>query len=976
MKKQLIIFLILFALIANSLVILYKIPPAAKATYVEGSITQDTDWTLVDSPFVLSNNVTVIQDVTLTVEPGVEVRFGEQFTLEVLGRIVADGTDDKMIWFTSNKLEPTEGDWETILFAGPQQSSLTHCIVEYATSGITLNSGTLNLQDSIVRLNSENGTTVNDGSIIITNNEITNNTMNGIAISGGAQIDMQNNVISSNGNGIALTGHLTGTINVEQNLITLNTQGGIMLESDTYEHIMINRNNVSNNNNGFLVTSNTSTYITHNYISNNTVGISYMDGSDHQAHFNDIYDNEMGMDVSGNITVDATYNYWGDRTGPQHDSLNPQGKGNPVGGIGVDLDFIFFLSFPFDYNNTAPTATLWSDKTLVAPGQSVTFIGTDSQDDGRVDQYYFDFGDGTNTGWITLSLFNHTYSSSGTYIAALRVTDDFNVMSENIATTTITVQDLTPLNVQITSSIETANSDTEVPVSVYVSDELGPVPNANVMLFSLRSGSFSSPSGLTDSNGYFTSTFTVQNVTEMTMIRLIAGASTGGRADGSDHKYLKVIPILKVNITIDPATLVSEETAIVTVHVADTVDEPVADVSVTVLSSNGTFSETTGNTDSNGTATFSFTAPLTRTSVNVNLTVTATKTNYADGQAEIDIAVEPKRLVLEITADPDTVDSETTSTITAHVTYDSAPIEGATILASSDVEGNFTVAPITDADGKTALIFTAPRITIRDGVNASISVTASKDGYADAEAQTTITIMPRVLNVQITYQPNATLSEAQVNITVQIAYGTTLIPDANVTLTSETGSFSAPTGLTGLYGNVTFTFTAPKVNEETNVSIMALATKDGYLESTNSINVTVNPKTLNLQITVPPPRSEEQAKVTVFVTCKEDATIAEGVEVTLWPPQGGPVTNITDSSGICEFTVSTPPTPAQFLNMTFSAIKDGYRESQTKVAVPIVQPGPGFPFTTVLLIAIPAVVVVIAILIKLKIIEISTQEES
>ncbi len=70
MKKQFTLLLLLFTIIFGSLNIAYKTLPTAKATYVEGVITQDTIWTLVDSPFVLSNDVTVNPGATLTIETG------------------------------------------------------------------------------------------------------------------------------------------------------------------------------------------------------------------------------------------------------------------------------------------------------------------------------------------------------------------------------------------------------------------------------------------------------------------------------------------------------------------------------------------------------------------------------------------------------------------------------------------------------------------------------------------------------------------------------------------------------------------------------------------------------------------------------------------------------------------------------------------------------------------------------------------
>ena len=85
-------------------------------TFVEGVIAIDTVWTLVDSPFVVSKDVVVSPNVTLFIEPEVEVRFGSTFSLIVEGRLDAVGAFNNLIKFTSNKDDPKEGDWNTIRF--------------------------------------------------------------------------------------------------------------------------------------------------------------------------------------------------------------------------------------------------------------------------------------------------------------------------------------------------------------------------------------------------------------------------------------------------------------------------------------------------------------------------------------------------------------------------------------------------------------------------------------------------------------------------------------------------------------------------------------------------------------------------------------------------------------------------------------------------------------------------------------------
>src|SRR4030042_4806640 len=97
MKRQFKLFGVLFVLIFGLSSLSSISLRVAHATYVEGSISLDTVWTLADSPFVLSNNVTILPDVTLTIEPGVAVRYGGDFYIVVQGRLIGEGKRDRMI---------------------------------------------------------------------------------------------------------------------------------------------------------------------------------------------------------------------------------------------------------------------------------------------------------------------------------------------------------------------------------------------------------------------------------------------------------------------------------------------------------------------------------------------------------------------------------------------------------------------------------------------------------------------------------------------------------------------------------------------------------------------------------------------------------------------------------------------------------------------------------------------------------------
>lgn len=954
-----------------------------EATYVEGSITHDTIWTLVDSPFVVSKNITVSSNATLTIEPEVEVKFGGHFSLIVKGRLVADGTEDKMITFTSNRYDPEAGDWGTIEFKGTESSSLIHCTIEYGTNAITVKNGTVDIQNSLVSFNSENGIMITNGNVEVKSNEIVNNTESGIYIVGGNQVNVQNNNITSNGDGVTLTGNATSEINIRQNEILLNGHSGILLEADAYYNTVIVNNTLSTNSYGFYVSTNTSTYVTRNYVLNNTVGIFYGEGKGHRAYFNDIYDNSLGMDVYSSTDseeiVNAEYNYWGDKSGPYHESLNPSGIGNPVGGDGGDLDFIFFLTAPIDYENTPPTSILWSDKTLVAPNQTVMFIGTDSYDEGRVDQYFFDFGDGTNSSWTTLSLFAHNYSSTGVYTAELTVKDDFGNESDSAAVA-ISVQNLTPLEVSITLSNYTVNCNDEVLVTIYVSDGTSAVENAAVTLFSVKGGSFTPLSGLTDSAGHFTTTFTAPNVMEATDVRIIGRASKTGYADGSDYRYLKVLPPLTVQVTAEPTTIKSEETATVAIHVTAGFDQPVADVLLLLWSDYGNLSATVGVTDVNGSATFLFTSPEVLSQINVTVTATATKMGYAEEQGQGTITVEPKALVVEITADLTIIVSEAASTMTAYVTCDSVPISGVAVAAASDSGGNFSATTeTTDSNGNARFFFTAPQTTTM--ISATITVNATKNGYVNGEGQIAITIVPKVLTVQVTAEPNATVSEAKINVTVHVTYDMVSVPNASVTVTSENGGyFSATEGLTDLYGNATFIFTAPQVNEQSNITITVQASKIGYAVGENLSNITVNPGILIVEVNPSSPiiDSRESTAVTVYVTC--NGTPVKDALVTMSSIHGNfSVANgTTDTEGCCVLVFNAPRATAQLsIIVTANVTKNGYISGQSETTITVTpETGGGWSLMTILLIVIPIVIVVIVVvLVKLKVIAFSVEEE-
>jgi len=991
-SKSLIVLLAL--LTASSASSLRVSIPAARATYFWGPINRDTVWTLVDSPFIISGDVGINPGVTLTIEPAVQIRFAGNFSLIVYGNLIADGTQSKEINFTTNSLNPSEQYWGTILLNSTDSyASFSNCMVEYATNGIMLQAGTLNVQNSQIN-NNENGITANSGTLETSGDNFQNNVQSGVLVEAGSQVLIRNNDFTLNGDGITLATDSTSQAGIQQDIFSNNTNGIALTATDpnAYQNTQITNNTFYGNDYGFSVSTSATTDITGNDIQDNALGIFYQAGQANEAHFNDIYDNGMGMNVAANATVDATYNYWGDKSGPEHDLLNPLGKGNTVGGDGADLKFIFFLTRPFEDGDQPPTAVLQTDKTLVAVGQNITFIGAESTARGQVDQYFYGFGDGNTTGSTTLSMFNYSYSVPGTYSATLSVIDDFGETSSNTATASITVaQNLTPLNVAVTLDKDTAQFNESVPVTVYVSTDNGPASNAFVSLISVEretytpAPSFAESSGFSNSSGYFTTVFTAPNATQVSNVRIIASASMNGYADGSNYEYLKVLPPLNVQINPENTTVNSEDSTAVTATVTDSFDQPVSDAYLTMSVDNGVLSQTSWMTDSTGTVTFIFTAPQTLSQANATITVTADKAGYASGLSEQVIIVEPKLLTLEATADPTIMNSGNSSSITVQVTWDSSPIQGAAITLSSDIGGNFTsTSNITDSNGNAVFRFTAPPTSAPAGAVANVSITASDSGYVTAQDHITVGVVPNTMTLNITAQPNSLTSNTNTNITVTCLSNDAPVPEANVTVTSENGgNFSTTTGTTDQNGNAVFPFTAPSTDTPVNITISASASRTGYVNAQASMTIPDSPGNLTVQIQPSAQMVTPNEPIIITVHVTSNSTYVTNATVTMATNCGSlsPTTSLTDQNGTCSFTFY-PPTKTDLpaATITANATRDGYYGSATRIFVAIVPEASttgSWPVTMILIIIIPIMIVAIIVaLIKLKIIQISVKEES
>jgi hypothetical protein len=115
---------------------------SALRTDICGKISEDATWTLSGSPYDVTCDTVLPPGVTLTIDPGVELRFSAGSGLVISGTLLAVGEPGRPITFTSGLATPAPGNWDGLRFvSGSSGSHLAWCVVEYAAIGLHVYAG-------------------------------------------------------------------------------------------------------------------------------------------------------------------------------------------------------------------------------------------------------------------------------------------------------------------------------------------------------------------------------------------------------------------------------------------------------------------------------------------------------------------------------------------------------------------------------------------------------------------------------------------------------------------------------------------------------------------------------------------------------------------------------------------------------------------------------------------------------------------
>ncbi|MFZ5517984.1 MAG: TonB-dependent receptor plug domain-containing protein [Candidatus Zhuqueibacterota bacterium] len=149
---------------AAVLAVIFFFAGVSQAMALEVKGTQSGIWTANENPIIVSGDITIPAGKTLTIGPGVLVKFAGYYKIKVNGSLIVSGRLGERVVFTSirdtdfgddsanSAAAPTSKDWVGLEFTPSSKgtSVIDYCIIRYSDEAISANFATPTIKHTII----------------------------------------------------------------------------------------------------------------------------------------------------------------------------------------------------------------------------------------------------------------------------------------------------------------------------------------------------------------------------------------------------------------------------------------------------------------------------------------------------------------------------------------------------------------------------------------------------------------------------------------------------------------------------------------------------------------------------------------------------------------------------------------------------------------------------------------------------------
>lgn len=285
--------------VATCMVLLGFVASVRSQVYIGGDVTANTTYSPANNPYIVTQNLIVQPNVTLTILPGVEILFESGTSLINNGILVAKGTTGEKIKFLPKNTSSFPGQWTGIVFNNSK--TLLDADSVYVSGSV--------ISDAIISNASYSLTLSGNSSLLVENTLITLCSF-GVYIKDATDNIIRNSIITNCDFGIFLaSGYQNGRNKIYSNRIVGSSDVGIFINSTAQQsnHNYLAGNLIS----GCSIGIHMGNY-SNNGEANNTISGNLFTGNKDAVklfqHSNTVENNYFLLNRSGVICWQSDYN--------------------------------------------------------------------------------------------------------------------------------------------------------------------------------------------------------------------------------------------------------------------------------------------------------------------------------------------------------------------------------------------------------------------------------------------------------------------------------------------------------------------------------------------------------------------------------------------------------------------------------------------------------------------------------------------